>query len=133
MPKSTLRFVSLAVGGLWLSCLLGLTLTTANPVTLNRQQVLSSNYIVEGRFDSQSSNFLVDRAYPDGASQGKLKFANHLDLRFDPEETYLVPVVISENQELVTPSPMKGIPLIYPANVEAKKQLDSLLDKNFRK
>lgn len=121
------KLLSMIIGGAWLLSLLGLTLTSANPVTLNRQQILTSDFVVRGRFDSNSKSFQVEQSFPVKIPQSQLNFANHNELRVSPDEEYLVPVVSMDRRYYVTPSLMKNIPLVYPAGSEAVSQLEKLL------
>ncbi|MBT5017402.1 MAG: hypothetical protein HON04_01510 [Planctomicrobium sp.] len=107
--------------------LLGLTLATANPVTLNRQQILTSDFVVQGRFDPKSRSFKVEKSFPVKILQEQLKFANHNELHVNPDEEYLVPVVSMDRRYYVTPSLMKNLPLVYPAGPESETQLEKLL------
>ncbi len=115
-------------GIVWLSALLWMTLTYANPITLNRHQILNSNFIARGRFDEKLRNFKVIETWPkDSIKEDSLRFRNILELSPVSDQEYLIPVVRMEQSFYATASRVKGIPLIYPVSDESLEQLEVIL------
>ncbi|TWT55275.1 hypothetical protein KOR42_29020 [Thalassoglobus neptunius] len=121
--KPVSLLIAVVIGAVWLSLLLWLTVQYANPVILNRSQILRSQAVLDGRFPTLENEFI---AVEDEESQEKsqpVRFTNFSELTVQPDQEYLVPVIIDGDKITVTPSPIKDIPLIYPATDEARKQL----------
>lgn len=116
------------LGSVWLSALLWMTVTYANPITLNRHQILNSNFVARGHFDEKLRNFKVIEVWPkDAIKEDSLRFRNILELFPESGQEYLIPVVRKEQAYYATASRMKGRPLIYPVNEESLKQLQDIL------
>ncbi len=126
-PNSFRLPAAMALGVIWLAALLWVTLTTANPTTLNRFQVQNSDFILQGQFDAELKKFLIKKSWPEDASQDSIRFQNLDELSAKPETDYIVPVVNIEKRFYVTPTKLKGKPLIYPVNDESIHQLELLL------
>ena len=115
-------------GCVWLSALLWMTLTYSNPVTLNRHQILNSNFVARGRFDEKIRNFKVEETWPkDAIKEDSIRFKNLTELSPQSGQEYLIPVVKMEGDYYATASRMKGIPLIYPVSDESLEQLQEIL------
>lgn len=126
-PSSPLLLSTSLIGVVWLVALLWLTLTTANPVTLNRFQVVNSDFVVQGNFPANSRGFQVHQCWPLEQADGLIRFENRDEITPQPATDYLVPVVKLNGNYYITPSRMKGRPLIYPVSPDSLEQLDNLL------
>ncbi len=127
---STPLLAALLFGSVWLGALLWMTLTYANPVTLNRHQILNSNFVARGRFDEKLRNFKVIETWPKGAlKEDSLRFRNITELSPESGQEFLIPVVRMEQAYYATASRMKGRPLIYPVNKESLEQLQAILSE----
>ncbi len=128
-PPSYRLTIAILLGAIWLSILLWMTLTTANPTTLNRFQVQNSDLIVQGQFDDGLKKFTIEKSWPEDAEQDSIRFHNVMELSASPGIKYLVPVVKIENVYYATPTKVRGKPLIYPVTEDATQQLKSLLNE----
>lgn len=115
------------LGVVWLSLLLWMTVTYANPVTLNLAQIEESDYVVEGHFDESGEFFLVSRTWPENSALTKIRLTNATEIHHVSDGEYLVPVKTMGGRYFVTPSQLRGKPLIYPVTEEALKQLEGAL------
>lgn len=122
--------LSLLLAFTWLSALLFMTLTYSNPITLNRQQILDSSFVVRGQFNEELTKLIVAEQWPLGAERESLKLLNAAKLNIEAGQEYLVPVLGMRDHYQVTPSPLKGKPLVYPASEEAITQLKKILSES---
>lgn len=126
-PRKHLLMLACLLGILWLAILLWMSLTFSNPVTLNRTQIQNSEFVVRGEFAAKSGKFSINESWPPDALVKELRFANYQDLPARAGHEYLVPVVEVSNEFYVTPSPLKGAPLIYEFSEPALHQLEEIL------
>ncbi|MEW4488506.1 hypothetical protein AB1L42_10520 [Thalassoglobus sp. JC818] len=125
--------IAVVVGAIWLSLLLWMTVQYANPVMLNRAQILRSQAVLDGRFPTLENEFI---AVKDGEPQEEIQpfhFSNFSELSIQPDQEYLIPVIFDGDKVIVTPSPIKDIPLIYPVTDEARKQLAEIAQSAAKK
>jgi hypothetical protein len=120
------------LAGLWGLALGGMALFTANPVTLNREQVLRSDAVIRGDVvDLEEGQVQVERLWPvrrpvEGES---LRLANLKATKASNGEAYLMPVSRTADGYEVTRTSLPGeVPLIYPATNEAEAQLERVLE-----
>lgn len=116
------------LGIVWLSLLLWMTVTYANPVTLNLAQIEESDYVVEGQFDETGELFLVSRTWPENSALTKIRLTNSTEIQHPSDGEYLVPVKTMGGRYFVTPSQLQGKPLIYPATEDALRQLEGVFN-----
>ncbi len=121
----------LLIGILWLTGMLWLVLTTSNPVTLNKEQILRANFVIQAKFIEKLKGFDIDQAWPPQpnlTSISQADIANLKEIKFEADVDYLVPITRTGDTYLVTPSRLpSGQPLIYPATAEALTQLKLIL------
>lgn len=128
--------IALALGLTWLTGLAVLAWSTANPITLNQDQIQRSTRIVIGRLSDEQNSFVVeDEWIANERFQSPVIVTNLEDTRLQPGERYIVPLQRDaartaqrdESAWEVTPSllPTRE-PLVYPATDEALKQLESI-------
>ena len=122
-------WIALTIGIIWLAILGWLTLTYSNPVVLNRAQLLRADGVLQGRFAENGNDFIVEEFWKRQPGEEKLKFRNIRLVSPAPQPglDYLVPVTISVDRIEVTKSPIRELPLIYPANAEVVAELENLL------
>ena len=142
-PAGGRRWLLIASGLalLWILFLLVLAIWYANPVTLNRRQVLDSDLVIEGRIRSLVSGEVeVTQTLFGTVPAELLKVTNLSDTGAREGEIYLLPLVHSsagnspdELAYQVTPTglphprrPGEGLPLIYPQSAEILQQLRGL-------
>ncbi len=114
----------------WGIALALLAVFTANPVTLNREQILGSPYVVTGTVvgGPSSGHVSVEREWKQSALTGTIAVENLAAAGARKGSTYLIPLSRSNDAYRVTEAPFGGgAPLIYPATPDATRQLQTLL------
>jgi hypothetical protein len=120
--------VALAAG--WWVCLSLLALFTANPVTLNREQILRSKDVVTGTIvgDPGSGKVSVTEEWKGHDLRGTIMVANLATTIARQGTSYLIPLSASDETFRVTETLLpNGAPLIYPATYDALEQLQEIL------
>lgn len=134
-PEVRKRFLAvLVLAGLWIASLAILALATANPVTLNREQILHAPYLVTAKVISRRDGLVsVSREWKHGAGLPKdkdtVKLENLADAGVREGVEYVFPVRKRPDGTLVvyeTRLP-NGRPLAYPATDEALQAIEALL------
>jgi hypothetical protein len=134
-PDVRKRFLAVAVlAGLWIASLAILALATANPVTLNREQILHAPYLVTAKVISRRDGLVsVSREWKHGAGlpndKDTVKLENLEDAGVREGVEYVFPVRKRPDGTLVvyeTRLP-NGRPLAYPATDAALKAIEALL------
>lgn len=126
--KSLICAVSVAV--LWWLALGWLALFTANPVTLNRDQVLRAEYVVTGTIsDLTKGTVTVHKEWKHNAALDEITVENLNEAGGKPNTKYLIPLKSNSDHEFrVMPMRLpEETPLIYPATEDAINQLTDLL------
>lgn len=129
--RAALMF-ALLLGLCWLSALAWLTLFYSNPVTLNRLQIQQADFVALGTFDGKMFDLRVTETWPktQDLAGGTIRLQNAQELHASRQRAYLVPISIRGGKSFVTPSPLQGRPLIYPASEAALEQLQQLLNQH---
>jgi len=131
-PAPLILAGGVAIG--WLSTLLILTVCTANPVTVNRQQILESDVVVKGKITGEKTLAAIpggDWPVPDDAP---LQVMNLKETGAKIGETYTIPlnrILPADGSStptfIVTFSHLpNGKPLIYPVGEETDQQLQAI-------
>jgi hypothetical protein len=134
VPLRTTRFwLALGCFAIWFVGLSLLALRTANPVTLNRRQILDADLIVEARVDNVAAGEChVTRVWPEALLGETIIIFGLSDLSVHAGATYLFPLRRDEGgaaySVMPTPPPDTQI-LVYPANDEARQQLETILQE----
>jgi hypothetical protein len=121
---------ALAAG--WGIALALLALFTANPVMLNREQILGSPYIVTGTAvaEPSSGRVSVEREWKKSALAGTITVENLARAGARKGITYIIPLSRPDDAFRVTEAPFAGgAPLIYPATPDAIQQLQAILGR----
>ena len=113
----------------WMVLLLILSTTTANPVTLNRDQIIDSTDVVTALVvDPQSGVTQIQLSWKSVVTEGELKITDLATLSVTKGDRFIIPVLRIKDAWHVTPSKLPKNPrLIYPASDEAERQLKSIL------
>lgn len=142
--SSPLAWIAFAVGALWVSSLLIMVLTTANPVTINIVQVHESTSIVVAKVNSLYPGEIEVMEVLSGPNPGKtLAIRNLTETPAQVGGTYLIPLIpVTEapkrmpNLFDITPTGIpgkmaesRGMPLIYPDTREAREMLSLSIGK----
>lgn len=132
-PASRGRFlVAIGIAAVWFALLTTLAVTTANPPTLNREQLLRSDFVVTATLsDSSAHRIRVEREWKRGAEFGSLQVENLDNVPRWPSSPLIVPLSsLGEGRFWVTPTPLPGgTPLVYPLTDRTLDQLRSILDE----
>lgn len=128
--KARRRFV-LATGlaAMWLIGLGVLSFTTANPVTLNRDQIREADDVMTAVVDDAATGRVrVETAWKNLARDEQLTLPNLVASKSTPGQRLLIPVRRTKTGWQVMPSKLpKEPPLVYPVNDESERQLRLLL------
>jgi hypothetical protein len=121
----------------WLALLVG---TTANPVTLNRVQMIQADYVVTARpVDRKTGSFQVEREWKQQTDLGTIRIHGLPDRPQLEDRLYLIPLTRHADGsftvtqgELLNPGDGAVVtshvpPAIYPATDDALRQLARLL------
>lgn len=126
-----LLVIAAVLAAVWIVALLVLAHYTANPVMLNREQILDAPYVVTGTVtgDPASGHVSVDREWKRQALSGTISVANLSATGAKAAGTYIIPLSKPDATLQVTEAPnSNGIPLIYPASPAALDQLKAIVD-----
>jgi hypothetical protein len=121
----------------WCALLIGMAYLTADPVTLNRDQILRADFVITGKVDSDPAigEVSVTREWKKNGLTGTIHVENLDDARARRGTTYLLPLSHASTGYRVTDARMTNASaLIYPATAVAIQQLEEILsvrsDKN---
>jgi hypothetical protein len=109
-----------------------LALFTANPVMLNREQILGSRYVVTGTVvgEPSSGRVSVEREWKKSALVGAIAVENLAAAGARKGITYVIPLSRPDDAFRVTEAPFAGgAPLIYPATPDTIQQLQAILGR----
>jgi hypothetical protein len=115
----------------WMVAILLLAHYTANPVTLNREQILESPFVVTGTVvgDPARGHVSVEREWKKQALSGTIDVANLSATGAKMGLTYIIPLSKPDQSLQVTEAPnSNGTALVYPATLEGLDQLKSIVD-----
>lgn len=123
-----------AVALIWWCCLTYLSLTTANPVTLNRTQLVTSEGVVHARLEDLSEGRILIKAILFGKDrQGTIKIRNLEKTKAVENQEFLIPLTTNEEGWLsVTPLSRevfeRELYLVYPYSEARKSEVLKLLE-----
>ncbi|HWL08014.1 MAG TPA: hypothetical protein VNQ76_06410 [Planctomicrobium sp.] len=138
IPRSRLpAFLVIGLAMAWGLVLLLLTLFTANPVTLNRGQILESQWVIVGKVTGADKVVKSDPAHWPFQDRDEIRIDNLKDTGALIGEIYLIPLIPLIGKEglvpgsyLVTPTRLPEFPpLIYPMSPDAEQQLQKIIEK----
>lgn len=118
-----------AFAGLWLIGLGTLSYLTANPVTLNREQIRSATDVLTAMVeDAKAGTVRVEKSWKEAVSESRLALPNLSAANPAAGDRFLIPVSRSRDGWRVTRSKLpQEPPLIYPATQESETQLQQML------
>jgi hypothetical protein len=136
-PSRALLIVAIAVAIVWAACLMVMAWLTANPITLNRDQILRADFVITGTIDSDphGGEVTVVREWKKNHLTGKIHLEN-LDEAPGARRgaTYVMPLSHAITGYRVTDARLaNSAALIYPATPEAIEQLEKMLAERARK
>ena len=126
--------VSLITAG-WIGALLFLAATTANPITVNREQLLSSDAVVVSVADDSAEvgmGLFVEQilvVQPGVSIPSPLRVGGVEKERFEPGTRYVVPLKRDGQRWIVAPAPaaFDNEPLVYPGTRETVQVAEKIL------
>jgi hypothetical protein len=129
---SARRWFALAAvfASLWVCGLGVFSLLTANPITLNREQVLSATDVLTAVVkELDAGTVRVEKSWKGAVTEDHLALTNLDAINTAVGERLLIPVSRSRNGWRVTLSKLPNEPpLVYPATPDSEKQLQVLLN-----
>ena len=130
-PSRLLLIIASVVAIVWCACLIVMAWVTANPVTLNRDQILRADFVITGTIDSDphGGEVSVVREWKTNHLTGTIHVEN-LDEAPGARggATYLMPLSHALTGYRVTEARLaNSAALIYPATPEAIEQLEEIL------
>jgi hypothetical protein len=114
----------------WCATLIVLAWRTANPVTLNRDQILRADFVITGKIESEpaTGQVSVSREWKKNGLTGTIHVENLPDARARRGETYLLPLSPVSTGYRVTQARLdNSAALVYPATPTAIGQLEQIL------
>ncbi|MCG6155486.1 hypothetical protein [Rubinisphaera margarita] len=128
-------YLALGIGLVWLLILAGLSLWTANPVTVNREQLLLADAviiaeIVEPTGEVKVSSILKGRADGDLQPESRVSIHRAGD-HWNAGENRVLPLTRDANGNwTIAPAPLPDtVHLDYPATDEVLEQVDEILQR----
>lgn len=114
---------------LWVLGLGVLSFLTANPVTLNRDQILEATDVLTAVVDgAKDGRVRVEKSWKGTVTDEQLSLSNLSETKPAARQRLLIPVTFARPQWLITPSKLpREPPLIYPATERSERQLRHLL------
>ncbi len=115
--------------GLWVIGLGLLSYLTANPVTLNRDQILDATDVLTAVVeDVEVGRVRVEKSWKNAVLDEQLTLINLRETKPASHHGLIIPVTLTGNGWQITPSKLpREPPLIYPATEESERQLRHLL------
>lgn len=117
--------------GLWFVALVTLALQSADPVTLNRDQIRQADIVVEATIENiEAGRCRIEQTWPAGPFDETITVGGLADLAVSAGQTWLLPLARQEHGNrfhIVKSSPPLSAPLIYPATDESRRQLAAIL------
>ena len=106
-----------------------LSFLSANPITLNRDQILDATdvltVVVE---DVTAGDVRVEKSWKDAVNDQRITLLNLRATKTDSRQRLLIPVTRSDKGWQITSSKLpQEPPLVYPATEESERQLELLL------
>jgi hypothetical protein len=122
---------------IWCAFLIGMAWLTANPVTLNRDQIFRADFVITGKVESEPAigEVSVSREWKKNGLKGIIHVENLEDAKVLRGGTYLLPLSHASTGYRVTDARRAdSAALVYPATPVAIEQLEKILadrpDKN---
>jgi len=122
--------IAAALVGSWLAFLLTLAVVSANPVTVNREQILSSDAVIVGSRDGGAGNgnwIRVERQLAGRGVPSRLRLPHFDESAFGGSDQFVIPLRRTRDSFEITPAPpaLDRKRLVYPVSPET---LDAVAD-----
>jgi hypothetical protein len=115
---------------IWCAILIGMAWLTANPVTLNRDQILRADFVITGKIESEPAQgeVSVSREWKKNGLKGMIHVENLEEAKVRRGGTYLMPLSHASTGYRVTEARLaNSAALVYPATPAAIEQLEEIL------
>lgn len=134
-PAARRRRMAVLIALAWCAALACLVLTSANPVTLNRRQILDAAAVVTVQIsDRQSGVCQVTRQWSGAPLPGQITVQQLNETSATADGEWILPLEARNDQLKVLPSLLpSGARLVYPATPDAVRQLETILADNRRR
>lgn len=123
--------IAASVFAIWFALLATLALSTANPVTINRQQVKNADVVAEVVVDDETTGKCrVIRTWPAANIGETINVEGLADLSAVVGESYLIPLLRTDRGSgfEVVPTHLPASPrLLYPATDASRSQLEDAM------
>jgi hypothetical protein len=125
-------FPAVILFAVWVAFLVTLAVLSSNPVTLNRAQIRRADLVVEATVQQLATGECrIERSWPDAPQLGPvITVADLEEAGAHAGQAYLLPLEREPRRAgfriAPTPPPLSK-PLIYPANVDSRHQLEEIL------
>lgn len=133
-PSRVWLLLAAAAAAAWFTFLVVLAVLTANPVTVDRDQLLSSDadavvVATPTASAARSVTLRVEKPLAGLNLPETLRVETDEPQRFESGRSYIVPVRRTADGYAVTPAPpaLKHAPLVYPATDDALKAAEKIL------
>jgi hypothetical protein len=129
-PSRGLLLFAIAVTVIWCALLMVMAWLTANPVALNRDQILRADLVITGQVegDPHAGEVSVVHEWKKNGLKGSIHVENLEDTGARAGETYLMPLAPAATGYRVTEARLaNSAVLIYPATPAAVAQLEEIL------
>ena len=126
------KAIAVALALAWVAILSILAVTQANPVTLNRDQILRAEVIVSARIDDVAEGACtVEQQWKDGESLSAITVSNLHETAAGSGRTFILPLQRNPAGAFeVVAAPLPDRPyLVYPATDEVLQQLRQQLEQ----
>ena len=125
------KSVAILLASAWAAALAVLAFTQANPVTLNRDQILRAEVVVAARIDGTYAIATVEQQWGDGEPLELIEILNLQETAAKDGGAYILPLESSSTGSYkVVAAHVPGRPyLVYPATEAAIAQLQQLLQQ----
>jgi hypothetical protein len=123
-------FVPVLVFAAWLLALIGLTVATANPITLNRQQILDADLVIEASItNAATGECSIKKSWPERIVDTTMTLPELRSMSLNEGQSYLLPLTVSDDggYRLARTPPPLSRPLIYAATADSRAQLAAIL------
>jgi hypothetical protein len=124
------KVVAIVLAAAWIGVLAVLALTQANPITLNREQILRAELVVTARIENVAEGTAaVEQQWGGGETLGSITVINLRETAAENGGTYILPLVrgMSGSYEILAAHVPDHPYLVYPATQGALEQLQQLL------
>ena len=124
--------LAVLIVALWWLFLGGMALFTANPVTLNREQIIRAEIVVTATVvDPVNGTIHVEKSWKSDRQFETITLRNLKESKAKAGVSYIIPVTESRagRYHVTTTRLPNNPPLIYPNTPESKEQLQSILEK----